>query len=110
MAKGPTHAAHSGGRASERASAAKRFKSRSLWRLVTESRVAAWSLLGLVVLVFVAMIALGIAISVGRHRCADLCTEREYAFKDYAPAGRFGTRPPVCTCSKEGVSIEMPMR
>jgi hypothetical protein len=57
-----------------------------------------------------AAIAVGMSISVGRHHCADLCFEREYAFKDYAPASRFGTKPAVCTCSKGGAPVEVPMR
>jgi hypothetical protein len=67
-------------------------------------------LLALALLGLGAMLTVGITISVGRHRCADLCAEREYAFKEYTPGGRFGTRPPVCTCSKGGATIEVPMR
>lgn len=116
MAKEPARGVHSAGRrASARiGSAAKprnsRFKSRSLWRLPIESRVVAWSLLAIVVVALAAVIAQGMVISVERRRCADLCAEREYAFKGYAPAGRFGTRPAVCTCSKQGLPVEVPMR
>ena len=97
------------GRASTAKSGRTQSKSRSLWRVPFESRVAAWFLLAIAVVGLAAMIAVSIAMSVDRHRCADLCAEREYAFKDYAPAGRFGAKPAVCTCSKEGVIIKLPM-
>ena len=103
-----------GSRASVREAAKKSGRSPSkirwLWRFPFESRLAAWSLLVIALIGAAAAIAVAITMSVGRHHCADLCLEREYAFKDYAPASRFGTRPPVCTCSKGGVPIEVPMR
>lgn len=83
---------------------------RSLWRLPFESRAAAWSVLAIAVAGLSAIVALGLSISFARHRCADLCGEREYAFKDYAQGGRFGTGPGVCTCIKEGVVLKLPMR
>lgn len=87
-----------------------RFEGVAWWRLPLESRVVAWSLLGIAVLGFAAVIVMGTAVSAGRQRCSRLCAEREYAFKDYTPAGRFGTGPAVCTCVKDGVPIQVPMR
>ena len=85
-------------------------RSRWWWRSLFESRLAAWSLLGIAVIGLAAISAAGILISVGRHHCADLCIDREHAFKDYAPASWFGTQPAVCTCIKEGVVLKLPMR
>ena len=103
-----------GSRASVRASARKSGRSQSrirwLWRLPFESRLAAWSLLVIALIGAAAATAVAITISVGRHHCADLCIDREYVFKDYAPASWFGRQPAVCTCIKEGVVLKLPMR
>ena len=80
------------------------------WRLPVESRAFAWIVLGVVLIVMVATVTVGVFISAGRHRCADTCAVYQYAFKEYTAASRFGTRPAVCTCSKDGASVEVPLR
>lgn len=80
------------------------------WRLPIEPRALAWMVLGLILIAMVAVIAVGVSISVGRHRCAEACAEYQYAFMEYKAASRFGTKPAVCTCSKDGASVEVPLR
>ena len=106
MTTRPRASAHSSAKKSGRSQS----RSRWLWHSLFESRLATWSLLVIVLIGAAAAITVAMSISVGRRHCADLCIEREYTFKDYSPASRFGTRPPVCTCSKEGAPVEVPMR
>ena len=87
-----------------------RFDRIAWWRLLFESRVAAWSLLGIVLAALAVAIGIGLSISVGRRHCAEACAERQYSFKEYTAASRFGTKPAVCTCSNDGVPIEVPMQ
>jgi len=87
-----------------------RFESLAGWRFPVESRVAAWIVLGLVLAGLAAAIAEGVAVSVGRRHCAEACAEQQYLFREYTAASRFGTRPAVCTCSRDDGSVEVPMR
>jgi uncharacterized membrane protein YraQ (UPF0718 family) len=87
-----------------------RFESIASWRFPIGSRAVPWIVLGIVLAALVAVIAQGVSISMGRHQCAEACAERQYAFKEYTAASRFGTKPAVCTCARDGGSVEVPMR
>ena len=87
-----------------------RFESLAWWRFPIESRAVAWIVLGLVLAGLAAAIAEGVAVSVGRRHSAEACAEQQYLFREYTAASRFGARPAVCTCLKDGGSVEVPMR
>ena len=87
-----------------------RFESRGWWRFPVESRAVAWILFGVVLAALMTAMALGVSISVGRRHCAEVCAERQYSFKEYVAPGRFGNKPEVCTCSKDGAPVEVPLR
>jgi hypothetical protein len=60
-------------------------------------------------LVLGALIVGSILMSVDRHRCVTSCESGGYKFTDYTPRLR-GASHSVCTCSKDGVPFELPIK
>ena len=60
-------------------------------------------------IVLVALIWLSALMSIDRHRCVRACESAGYAFTDYTPQVRYATHS-VCTCSKDGVAFELPLK
>jgi hypothetical protein len=68
--------------------------------------VAKWIFLPIVL---VGVVWSSVLMSIDRHRCVKACEVSGYKFADYTPRGRYGAHS-VCTCSKDGVAFELPIK
>jgi hypothetical protein len=71
-----------------------------------ERRIAKWVFFPLVL---GALVVGSIMMSIDRHRCVTGCESGGYKFTDYTPRLR-GASHSVCTCSKDGVTFELPTK
>ena len=60
-------------------------------------------------IVLVGLIWLSALMSIDRHRCVKTCESGGYKFADYTPQVRYAAHS-VCTCSKDGVAFELPIK